>query len=126
MELKLSFIYLSDVRIHAFHGVDTQETAVGADFIINLKVGYPIEQAMQTDDLDDTLSYAEMFNIIKHEMQQPSKLLENVAGRIANGIVSAFPNISSIDLSITKENPPMGADCKGAGVEIHLINNKTI
>ena len=36
-----------------------------------------------------------------------------------------FPNDSSIDLKLVKLNPPMGADSDGAGVELHLINDKT-
>ena len=47
------------------------------------------------------------------------------AGRIADALLLAFPAIISVDLSVTKVNPPMGAHCLGAGVEIHLINNKT-
>lgn len=56
----------------------------------------------------------------------PSMLLEHVAGRIAKAIVGYSPDILSVDLTVTKVNPPIGADCNGAGVEIHLINDKTI
>jgi dihydroneopterin aldolase len=33
--------------------------------------------------------------------------------------------VEAVDVTLTKENPPMGANCGGAGVELHLINNKT-
>jgi dihydroneopterin aldolase len=59
-------------------------------------------------------------------MAVPSNLLEHVAGRIAKAVMSAYPEILSVDIKLTKTNPPMGADCKGAGVEIHLINDKTL
>jgi dihydroneopterin aldolase len=42
-----------------------------------------------------------------------------VAGRIAKAIVTVFPEVTSIDLELTKQNPPMGADSDGAGVEVH-------
>ena len=58
-------------------------------------------------------------------MAVPSQLLEHVAGRIAKAIEAAFPQITSIDLVLTKLNPPMGAHSDGASVEIHLINDKT-
>ena len=125
MEIKSCYVYIREVRFHAFHGVSPQETAVGTDFIVDLRAGYPIERAMTTDNVDDTLSYADIYEIVKKEMGQPSKLLEHVAGRIAGALLASFPRIRSLDLSITKVNPPMGADCRGAGVEIHLINNKT-
>jgi dihydroneopterin aldolase len=59
-------------------------------------------------------------------MAVPSNLLEHVAGRIAKAVMAAYPEILSVDIKLTKTNPPMGADCKGAGVEIHLINDKTL
>jgi dihydroneopterin aldolase len=103
----------------------SQESRVGAHFLLDLRVGYPLEKAMQSDDVADTLDYAKLYGLVRNEMEIPSKLLEHVAGRIVNTILEAFPMVTSIDLSLSKENPPMGADCAGAGVEIHLINDKT-
>ena len=40
----------------------------------------------------------------------------------AKAIEKAFPQVSSIDLKVTKLNPPMGADCEGAEVEIKIGN----
>ncbi len=118
--MQTSYIFINEVRFHAFHGVMPQEKAVGADFLVSLRVGYAIEGAMASDNVADTVSYADMFEIVKKEMAIPSNLLEHVAGRIIKQLNSTFTAITSIDLSITKVNPPMGADCKGAGVEIHI------
>lgn len=120
-----SYIRLNDVRFHAFHGVLPQEKTVGGDFVVSMRLGYDISRAMESDDVADTLNYAEVYELVRREMSIPSNLLEHVAGRIVLAVLSAFPAVTSIDLELTKENPPMGADCKGAGVEIHLINDKT-
>ena len=125
MRITSSYISLRNVRFYAFHGVMPQERRVGADFLVNLRVGYPLEKAMQSDEVGDTLNYAALYEVVKTEMMQPSHLLEHVAGRIVSAIEKQFPLVTSIDLELTKQNPPMGADCEGAGVEIHLINNKT-
>lgn len=116
---------MKGVRLHAFHGVMPQEGKVGTDFRIDLRVGYPLERALESDDVADTLDYARLYDVVKREMSVPSKLLEHVAGRIAKAVENTFPLVTSIDLEITKLNPPMGADCEGASVEIHLINDKT-
>lgn len=123
MRLTAGFIHLRQVRFHAFHGVLPQEQQVGADFLLDLKVGYPLARAMQSDEVGDTLNYAALYALVAREMQQPSKLLEHVAGRMAEAISQTFPQVTSIDLELTKLNPPMGAECDGASVEIHLINN---
>ena len=119
MRLTSSYIALRRVRFHAFHGVMPQERQVGGDYLVSLRVGYPLEQAMKSDAVEDTLNYATLYALVEREMLQTSNLLEHVAGRIADAVVEAFPEVRSIDLTLTKQNPPMGADCDGAGVEIH-------
>lgn len=125
MKLMSSKIYLRNVRFHAFHGVLQQEGIVGNDYLVNLVLDYDFSSAMKTDDLQGTLNYAEVYQKVREEMAVPSKLLEHVAGRIAHRLFSDFPEIQKLQLSITKVNPPMGADSDGAGVEVVLTNDKT-
>jgi dihydroneopterin aldolase len=119
VKIKDSYICLKNVRFHAFHGVLPQERQVGGDFLLSLRVGYPLAGAVESDEVGDTLNYATLFDLVKREMDVPSQLLEHVAGRIAKAVVAAFPAVTSIDLELTKQNPPMGADSDGAGVELH-------
>lgn len=125
MKLMSSKIYLRNVRFHAFHGVLPQEGIVGNDYLVNLVLDYDFSSAMKTDDLQGTINYAEVYQKVREEMAVPSKLLEHVAGRIAHRLFSDFPEIQKLQLSITKVNPPMGADSDGAGVEVVLTNDKT-
>ena len=120
-----TYIFLNKLKFRAFHGVLPQERLVGGDFVVTLRIGYPWQQAMTTDDVADTLDYAAVYTLVKTEMGQPSQLLEHVAGRIVKTLFQQFPAITSIDLWLTKMTPPMGADGEGAGVELHLINDKT-
>lgn len=125
MKLMSSKIYLRNVRFHAFHGVLPLEGIVGNDYLVNLVLDYDFSSALKTDDLQGTLNYAEVYQKVREEMVVPSKLLEHVAGRIAHRLFSDFPEIQKLQLSITKVNPPMGADSDGAGVEVVLTNDKT-
>ena len=117
-----TYIRIEKLRVRAFHGVLPQERQVGGDFLVTLRIGYPWQQAMESDDVADTLDYAAVYRLVHSEMAVPSQLLEHVAGRIVQALLQQFPAISSIDLWLTKVTPPMGADCDGAGVEIHLEN----
>lgn len=114
-----TFIRIEKLRIRAFHGVLPQERQVGGDFTVTLRIGYPWQRAMESDDVADTLDYAAVYCLVNSEMAVPSQLLEHVAGRIVQALLRQFPVISSIDLWLTKVTPPMGADCDGAGVELH-------
>ena len=120
-----TYIRLEKLRFRALHGVLPQERQVGGDFTVTLRIGYPWQAAMDSDSVADTLDYAAAYRLVRCEMAVPSQLLEHVAGRIAKALLRVFPQITSIDLWLTKTCPPMGADGEGAGVELHLINDKS-
>ncbi len=125
MELTSSYILLQGLQYHAFIGVGEQEQVVGNDYVLDLRLGYPFAAAMESDVVDDTLNYADVFNVVSEVMKQPSKLLEAVAGKIVKKLCARYKRLESIDLKLVKRNPPMGADCDSTGVELHLINDKT-
>lgn len=113
-----TFVRIDGMRMHAFHGVLPQERSVGNDYELWLKVGYPWHDACKTDDVADTLNYAELSELVKRQMAIPSNLLEHVAGRIVEDIRATFPKVTSIELRLMKIAPPMACDCLGAGVEV--------
>lgn len=115
-----SYIFINEVRFHAFHGVMPQERTVGADFTVSVRVGYDMIMALDTDDITHAISYADVADIIAREMAIPSQLLEHVAGRIAKAILNELPMAQYADISITKDNPPMGIDSMGAGVALRV------
>ncbi|MDR0961495.1 MAG: dihydroneopterin aldolase [Mediterranea sp.] len=114
-----SYISLDNLRIYAYHGVFPEERAVGTDFIINLRMKVRIEQASLTDDVADTVSYADVCEVVKQEMDIPSNLLEYVCGRIVRRLFVTFPAIENIELKLSKCRPPMDAQVDSASVELH-------
>ena len=113
-----STIQLNKMKFYAFHGVMEQEKKVGNIFIVDLKLYVNLSKASETDDLADTINYAEIYNIVKDEMEIPSKLLEYVAGRILRKIKKHFPVIEEIEICLAKERPPMGGEIESAAVTI--------
>lgn len=115
-----SYIFLDQIRFFAHHGVGEQETLVGNEFIVSLRLKVDISRAAETDDVADTVSYADVYETVKAEMETPSKLLEHVSGRIISRLFQRFPQIETIELKLSKRNPPMGADIETAGIEISV------
>lgn len=113
-----SYIFLKDLRFYAHHGVAPQETAIGNEFTVSLRLKTDIFRAAETDNVEDTVSYADVYEAVKAEMNIPSKLLEHVCGRIVKRLFRDFPAIEEIEILLSKRNPPMGADIAGAGVEM--------
>lgn len=118
MEIQESIIRLEQIKLYAHHGIDPQEQATGAYFYVTLEVSTDFSKAMFTDDLAGTVSYADLYECIKEEMAIPSQLLEHVASRILQRIYKQFQQVRKIRIVLTKENPPMGAECRNAGIEI--------
>lgn len=108
-----SFILLESIVFYAYHGVLPQERTVGNEYVVNLKISLDLEMAAVSDALEDTVSYADIYEDVKAEMQIPSKLLENVAYRIIKRLKGKYKQIQNIEIKLSKRNPPMGAhlDC---------------
>ncbi len=112
----VSKIELRDLKFFAYHGVLHQETQVGNNFIINITLTAPLQKAMESDNLEDTINYATVYDLIKKEMNTPSCLLEHVAGRILYTLKDHFPLLTEIELILSKLNPPFGGDVYAASV----------
>lgn len=115
------YLRMEGMKFYAFHGVLPQENLVGAYFYIDLKLKTDFTNAAKTDELEGTVSYADIHTVVKEEMAIPSKLLEHVCQRIATRILNDFPTIESLDICLYKENPPMGACARKIGVEAHYL-----
>lgn len=121
MKIKQTSIYLKNLSFYANHGVGAQERLVGNVFNIDLTLQVDFTKALDTDDVRDTVSYADVYQSIAHEMATPSLLLEHVCGRIVRRLFDDFPTVTEIAIKLSKRNPPMGADIELAGVELHCL-----
>jgi dihydroneopterin aldolase len=109
-------IELSNLRFYAYHGLLPQETTIGNEFIVNLMLEADVTAACDSDDVNDTINYADVFNLVKSEMQTPSKLLEHVAGRIFRKLKTNYPQLSAITVSVAKMHPPVEGEMEKAGI----------
>ena len=109
-------IELRRMTFYAYHGVAPQETRVGNTFIVDLLLTAPLENAVWSDDLSDTINYATVYETVKAEMAIPSRLLEHAAGRILKALKERFPQITEVELVLSKLNSPFGGDIHSASI----------
>lgn len=102
-------IRLENVRIFAYHGVFEHERHDGNEFEINLCVRYeaPEGKTLSEDELANTISYEDLWEIIREEMAVPRNLLESVAASIAEKIRVTYSVITYVECKITKSRPPL-------------------
>lgn len=111
-------VALEGLEFHAFHGVYPHERESGNWFEVDISVETDFSLAAATDELLGTVNYETLFRLVKEEMGQPSKLLETVAEKIVNDVLLNFPSAKSVQLKISKLNPPIGGKCKKATVSL--------
>ena len=115
MTIKEQTITLDNLRFYAYHGAEPQEAIVGAWYTVTVSMKADVTQAILTDDLNATINYAKIADVIKAQMQIRSALLEHVAGRIAQSLLNEFPTLQSVTITVSKENPPIGIPCQSSG-----------
>ena len=99
-------IELKDVHIHAFHGLYEGEEKIGNPYIINLVVKYD-EERTDFENINTTINYVELFDIVNTRMHVPTTLLEKICESIIRRIRHQYPFVSEIDLSIHKLQAPI-------------------
>ena len=64
---------------------------IGSNYLVNLVVHADLSMSCKSDELKDTVDYVALLDIVKNQMKMRSNLLENVADRVVNKIISKFP-----------------------------------
>ena len=111
-------IELKKLTFHAYHGVTEQERIIGNNYRVDLKLFLDLSKAAESDNLEDTVNYADIFGLVKEEMAVPSQLLEHIAGRTVCKIKQKYPYLSKITIRLAKINPPIKGELREAAVII--------
>ena len=118
MHIKDYTIELKNVHLYAYHGVMEQEREIGAWYTIDASLLIDNHSCLSSDDINGTVSYADVYDIIREEMETSSQLLENVCYRICDRIYNEFCQVTEIKITLSKDTPPMNGDRLSAGVTI--------
>jgi dihydroneopterin aldolase len=104
-------VSLEGIEFFAYHGFYEEERKIGNKYSVDITVSLDITEAASTDDLQGTVNYEELYDLIRHEMLTPSRLLENIAYRIIERTYEIYPDVEWVEVSISKFNPPLGGIC---------------
>ena len=101
-------LLLENMEFYAFHGHYREEQIIGGRFSVDLVIHADLSRAAETDALNDTVDYARIYELVKKEMEQPSRLLEHLASRIIRSVYAASDHITSVTVRVSKHNPTLG------------------
>lgn len=113
-------IILSDLGFFGYHGVLPEEAVLGQRFFVDLVCGIDLRVAGRTDDLDASVSYAEIYEVTKAAFEERRfKLIEAVAQSIVDRLFDAFATITWVQVRVRKPSAPIPMVAGEAAVELH-------
>ena len=113
-------IKLEGMAFYAHHGYYTHERTRGNNYHVDVTIETDIDKAALHDDLHQTINYEIIYRICSDVMDQPCKLIETVAFRIAHEIKKSFPKVKNIRVAIHKMKPELGGPVHSAQVVYKL------
>lgn len=112
-------INVTGIKAIGYHGVLPHEAVDGQEFIVDLKVDLDLRAASLSDDLNETINYADLAQIVHNNIVgERVQLIERLAGRIADEIMDAYTVIKSIQVTVHKPHAPVTVDFGDIAVTI--------
>ena len=112
-------IFIKGLSLHAYHGVMPYEGKVGQTFTIDLELDIDLAAAARTDKVVDTVSYDKVVECVSTAFcAQKYRLIEAAAGRAADAVLSSFPRVHAIKVTIHKPHAPIAATFSDVGVTL--------
>jgi dihydroneopterin aldolase len=113
-------ILLEGMRFYAYHGVNPEERTLGQRFTVDVVLAVDLRRAGQSDDLAQTVSYSAVYKVVRRIVEgEPRQLIEAVAEEIASAILTEYPPVEQVTVTVRKPEVPLkGSLLDAAGVRI--------
>ncbi|MGQ9373924.1 dihydroneopterin aldolase [Acinetobacter tandoii] len=115
-------IVIEGLKVNTVVGCFNWERQIIQPLMLDLMIHTNLEVAASSDELEDTLNYAEICSISAEVIQKAQpKLIEHAAKLVLNALFSTYPEIESIKITIRK--PAIIAEANSVGIRIERHRN---
>lgn len=112
-------VIVKDLELFCYHGVNPEEKVDGQVFVFDIEAGVDLSKPCQTDNVDDTVSYAKIIKTVRRVAQsEKNDLIERVAQRVVDELFKEFEKIETLKITLKKPQAPIKADFNYVAVEI--------
>ena len=112
-------IRVNGIKAIGYHGVLPHEAIEGQEFSVDLLVTLDLRAASLSDDLTETINYADLAQIAHDNIVgERVQLIERLAGRIAEEISSSYSQITSVSVTVHKPHAPVDVNFEDISVTI--------
>ena len=109
-------VALKDVKFQALHGFYPEEQLIGNHFSVDVTVTFSPNE--DTENIDHTVNYEVINDIITRQMRQTQKMLETVVRNIIDELINRYPFLLTAVVGIKKLFPPMPGEIGHSFVEL--------
>ncbi|HKF13230.1 MAG TPA: dihydroneopterin aldolase [Xanthobacteraceae bacterium] len=112
-------VFVTGLAVHAYHGVMDHEATVGQTFRLDLVLDVDLSAASRSDKLAHTVGYDQIVNVASLAFcTRRHRLVEAAAGAVAEAVLSRFPQVSRVRVTVHKPHAPIAATFADVGVTI--------
>ena len=112
-------IVVAGLEVFAYHGCNPEERRDGQVFLLDLELSFDSRAACRSDDLADTVNYAQAAKQAAALFAAtPCNLIEHAAWRTARGLVAGNSRLQKVAVRVHKPNAPLQARVKDITFEI--------
>ncbi|HJE19576.1 MAG TPA: dihydroneopterin aldolase [Aliicoccus persicus] len=116
----MDIINVNGIKVYGYHGALNAEREIGQYFIIDVSLYLDLMSASKTDALDETINYAEVYQLIETDVKNnPVNLIEHLGGRIIEQLFATYDKINEIKLTVTKPSPPIDGHYDNVSVTLN-------
>jgi 7,8-dihydroneopterin aldolase/epimerase/oxygenase len=116
----ITTLTIENIECHSYHGCLNEEAIIGGRFSIDVTIEADFTKAIETDELSYAADYVVIHNLVREEMNIPSKLIEHAAGRILKRLADTYRLSQNITVTIKKYNPPVNGSIGIAILKVSL------
>ena len=123
----MSAIDIKGLKVSACHGVLPQEKTNPQPFVFDICIDCDTSSAAKSDDVNDTVNYAEVCEIITRFCKENSfNLIERLAYGAAFTIVKKYAMITAAEVTVHKPQAPVGLPFSDISVTARVERNKVV
>ncbi len=112
-------IILSRLAVYAYHGVHAEEERLGQRFYISVECGLDLAAAGRSDDWSRTVCYGQLTELVNGiATGRRFKIIEALAEAIAGEVLSRFPRVERVRVTVEKPEAPVPVVMDHFAVEI--------
>ncbi|WP_232699100.1 dihydroneopterin aldolase [Brevibacillus daliensis] len=118
-------IYFNQMAFYGYHGVFKEEAKLGQRFYVDLELSLDLSKAAETDNLEHTVNYADIYETVKGIVEgERHQLVEKLTVRICEQLLADFP-LEEVKAKVIKPDPPIAGHYQSVAIEMvrKRVNN---